>query len=293
MILITGEKGFIGSELYAYLAIKGEQVVPVSDIVDAEFLVHQGAKVSWVFHMGAISETNARDWEQLMTCNIQSTQDWAIWCERTGCGLTYASSASIYGPWVGSAEWGPMQPQHLYGVSKLSVDAWMQGYKWQHPKQGMRFFNVYGRNEGHKAQPSPVRRFIEQAITQKRLTVWHHEGRLGFRDFISVDDCIDAMMRIRDSKAAHAGSMIYNIGTGHQLSFMDIANSIQRKVGAENLQVQMVAMPEDMVATYQWESLANITRLRELLPDWVPRTVDQWLDDNFDALYNKINEEIS
>ena len=146
----------------------------------------------------------------------------------------------------------------------------------------------YGRNEGHKNQPSPVRRYIEQAITQRRLTVWQHEGRLGSRDFISVDDCITAMSKLKDAGV----SGVYNIGTGTQLTFQDIAQSIQRKVGAANAQIMIVPMPDHMVEKYQWESRADLNKLKSVIPDWNPKTVDEWLDINFDMLYNKVQEEL-
>ena len=238
--------------------------------------------------MGAISETNVHDWEALTMKNIEDTQAWIRVANEWGCGITYASTASIYGPWVGSPEYGPVQPQHPYGVSKLTIDNWCAGLDLTVPVQGMRFFNVYGRNEGHKNQPSPIRRYVEQAITQRRLTVWEHEGRLGSRDFISIDDCIDAMMKLKQSKV----SGVYNIGTGRQLTFKDIAVSIQRKVGVENAQIMTVPMPDDVVKNYQWESLANLNKLIQVIPDWNPQTVDQWLDNNFDNLYNKVSKEI-
>ena len=287
MIIVTGDRGFIGSELKQYLINKGYEVHGL-DWATRGNTYTQTSPVEWIFHMGAISETNVHDWEALTMKNIEDTQAWIRVANEWGCGITYASTASIYGPWVGSPEYGPVQPQHPYGVSKLTIDNWCAGLDLTVPVQGMRFFNVYGRNEGHKNQPSPIRRYVEQAITQRRLTVWEHEGRLGSRDFISIDDCIDAMMKLKQSKV----SGVYNIGTGRQLTFKDIAVSIQRKVGVENAQIMTVPMPDDVVKNYQWESLANLNKLIQVIPDWNPQTVDQWLDNNFDNLYNKVSKEI-
>jgi ADP-L-glycero-D-manno-heptose 6-epimerase len=176
----------------------------------------------------------------------------------------------------------------LYGVSKLAIDNWVATQNFKHPVQGMRFFNVYGRREGHKNQPSPVRRYLVQGIQQRRLTVYQHNDRLGSRDFISVDDCIDAMIRLKDSKV----SGVFNIGTGRQLTFKDVAHAIQKHFGIESVQVQIVPMPDDMVKTYQWESRANLDKLKSVLPDWNPQTVEEWLDKNFAQLYNTIQEEL-
>ena len=287
MIIVTGDRGFIGSELKQQLILNGYTVHGI----DWETMGHTWTAtepIEWIFHMGAVSSTDADSWQELIDKNIDATQAWIEFAEMHECGITYASSASIYGPWVGSPEYGPVQPQHLYGVSKLTVDNWVLSKKFKVPVQGVRFFNVYGRNEGHKRQCSPVRRYIEQVITQRRLTVWEHEGRLGSRDFISIDDCIDAMMALKDTKETG----IFNIGTGQQLTFKDIAQSIQRKMGVENVQVVMAPMPEHMVEKYQWESCADLNKLQATI-SWNPLTVDEWLDINFNALYNKVQKELN
>jgi nucleoside-diphosphate-sugar epimerase len=234
--------------------------------------------------MGAISETNADNWADIVRKNIKDTQDWIETAERWGCGITYASSASVYGPWSNSPEWGPVQPQHLYAVSKLTIDNWVASRYFSVPVQGMRFFNVYGRNEAHKAQPSPIRRYMQQAIAGEPLKVWHHNGRLGTRDFVSVDDCISAMIQLKTTGI----SGVYNVGTGVQLTFEDIAHSIQRRF--DNVPVVSESMPEHMVEKYQWESCADLNKLQSTI-SWNPQSVDEWLDKNFDNLYNKIINE--
>jgi len=287
MIIVTGDRGFIGSELKQYLVDRGHKVYSM-DWADRGRTWTAEEPIEWIFHMGAISETNVTNWEDLVRKNVDDTKAWIEFAQAHNCGITYASSASIYGPWSGSPEWGPFQPQHYYGVSKITIDMWCAEQKFSVPVQGMRFFNVYGRNEGHKRQPSPIRRYMEQGITQRKLTVWHHNGRLGSRDFIAVDDCIDAMMKLKDSQA----SGVFNIGTGVQLTFEDIARFMQKHFGIANCQILVTPMPEEMVKTYQWESSANLNKLKSVISDWNPQTVEQWLDKNFLDLYNKVNKEI-
>jgi len=287
MIIVTGDRGFIGSELKKHLIDQGHTVHSL-DWADRGKTWTATEPIEWIFHMGAISETNVFDWDALVRKNIQDTQAWVRFAEQHGCGITYASSASVYGPWSNSPEWGPFQPQHPYGVSKITIDMWCAEQRFKVPVQGMRFFNVYGRNEGHKNQPSPVRRYIESAATTRKLMVWHHNGKLGSRDFISVDDCIHAMLRLKDLGV----SGVYNIGTGQQLTFEDIARMVQKQFGIESVQVYVTPMPDHMIEKYQWESRANLNKLLSVLPDWNPLSVEQWLDANFETLYNKILEEI-
>jgi ADP-L-glycero-D-manno-heptose 6-epimerase len=283
MILVTGDRGFIGSELKQYLTAQGHDVHGLDwDTRGRTYTTR--TPIEWIFHMGAISETNADNWDDIVCKNIQDTQDWIKTAQQWGCGITYASSASVYGPWSNSPEWGPVQPQHYYAVSKLTIDNWCATQNFTVPVQGMRFFNVYGRNEGHKAQPSPVRTYMRQAIAGQPLTVWHYNGRLGTRDFVSVDDCISAMMQLKATET----SGVYNIGTGMQFTFEDIAHSLLHRF--DNAQVSMQPMPEHMVEKYQWQSRADLNKLQSTI-SWNPQSVDQWLDKNFDNLYNKIINE--
>lgn len=287
MYIITGTRGLIGRTLQEHLQASGYTVMCLDRETPDWDQLHD-MNIHWIYHMGAISETNAADWSELVQLNVSSTQNWIRFAEMKKCGITYASSASLYGPWTNSPEWGPVQPQHLYGVSKLAVDNWVSQSSFSVPVQGMRFFNVYGLYEGHKKQPSPLRRFMEQAQTQRRITVWEHEGRLGSRDFIAVDDCVKAMMGLSQRGA----SGIFNIGTGRQMTFMDVARLMQQYLGVTNCQVQLVPMPTDMVEKYQWDSLANLDRLRAFLPSWKPETMESWLDRNWDQLYNIVREDL-
>ena len=280
MIIVTGSKGFIAQELIDHLTKQGKSVHSLDwDDRGRTWTAHE--PIEWIYHMGAVSSTDANNWEELKNKNIEDTQNWIHFAERMECGITYASSASTYGPWANSPEWGPVQPQHLYGVSKLAIDNWCATQNFSVPVQGMRFFNVYGRKEQHKRQPSPVRRFLDQAATQRKLTVWHHEGKFGSRDFISIDDTIRAMELLREAKV----SGVYNIGTGKTDNFYDIAKTCQR-LKKTDCQLVVVPMPDHMVATYQWESQANLDKLRSVIPDWNPETIHEWLARNWDELYN-------
>ena len=288
MIIVTGDRGFIGSELKQYLEQAGYRVHGL-DWATRGKTYSIDEPVEWIYHMGAVSSTDSGDWQELLNKNIQDTQDWIHAAQQWNCGITYASSASIYGPWTSSAEWGPVQPQHLYGVSKLAIDNWCAEQKFDIPVQGVRFFNVYGRNEQHKRQPSPVRRYLDQAATKRELVVWHHNGRYGSRDFISIDDTIQAMEQLRAARV----SGVYNIGTGKTDSFYDIAKTCQRLAGVTNCKLVVVPMPEHMLATYQWESCANLAKLRSVIPDWNPENIHDWLERNWQTLYNKTIEDLN
>ena len=60
MIIVTGNRGFIGSELTAYLESQGKKVHAM-DWADRGKTYTLDEPLEWIFHMGAISETNVFD----------------------------------------------------------------------------------------------------------------------------------------------------------------------------------------------------------------------------------------
>src|SRR5271155_4741769 len=118
MYVVTGGAGFIGSNVVARLAERGEPVVVVDwlrsderwrnlakhELVDLippealrEWLARYGASVSAVVHMGANSSTTETDADLIFRHNARATLDLLEWCTRHGKRLIYASSAATYG----------------------------------------------------------------------------------------------------------------------------------------------------------------------------------------------------
>ena len=80
MILVTGDRGFIGSELKQYLTAQGHDVHGLDWDTRGNTYTAR-TPIEWIFHMGAISETNADNWEDIVRKNIQDTQDWITTAE--------------------------------------------------------------------------------------------------------------------------------------------------------------------------------------------------------------------
>jgi hypothetical protein len=45
-------------------------------------------------------------------------------------------------------------------------------------------------------------------------------------------------------------------------------------------------MPDSMLKTYQWESQAHLDKLLSVIPDWNPESIHDWLERNWQMLYN-------
>ena len=120
-ILVTGGAGFIGSNIVARLARRGDADIVVCDRFDqasdgkwknlakhdvADFvapealdawLASEGARVGGVVHMGAISSTTETDVDLIVDTNIRLSKKLWDWCADAKTPLVYASSAATYG----------------------------------------------------------------------------------------------------------------------------------------------------------------------------------------------------
>ena len=298
MIVVTGGAGFIGSNLVAALAERGEKRIVVSDVLDhpakkasldkhpvmelvapdglGHWLETHGAEIDAIFHMGATSATTVTDMEHLLDNNLGTSLDLWRWCSRNGRRLIYASSAATYGD--GSAGFDDdndpaalarLRPLNRYGLSKQMFDiaAIMLAHDGYKPAQwaGLKFFNVYGPNEQHKGgQRSVAVQLYEQICAGGAARLFRsHNPDYGdggqLRDFIWVGDCVDVMLWLYDTPSVNG---IFNCGTGKARSFLDLAHACFTAMDRRP-KIEYIDTPENIRANYQYFTEARMTRLRE------------------------------
>lgn len=294
MILVTGGAGFIGSNLVAALAARGERIA-VADWLGSEgkwrnlgkhppeTLIDPGALGAWlddapeiaaVVHLGAISETTAADGDLVWRTNVDLSWRLWRWCAAHGVPFLYASSAATYGAGEQGFDDAPallaaLRPLNLYGWSKhafdLRVTAALSRGEAAPPRwAGLKFFNVYGPNEYHKgAMISVIKRKFDElrACGPVRLFASDVPGLPDghqARDFIWVGDVVDAMLWLLDNPAP---SGLYNLGTGRARTYLDLAHAVCDAMGVAR-RVEFVPMPEPLRGQYQSFTEARMDRLR-------------------------------
>jgi ADP-L-glycero-D-manno-heptose 6-epimerase len=297
MILVTGGAGFIGSNLHAALFARGAEAVvvdwlgasgqwrnlaahPPAAIVPPEeldrFLI-QRPPISFVYHLGAISETTAADGDLTWATNVGLSSRLWQYCADHAIPFVYASSAATYGD--GAAGFDDdatldyltrLRPLNLYGWTKHAFDlrvarAIASGGRTPPRWAGLKFFNVYGPNEYHKGRMISVVKVKYDEIAAGETPSLFRSDRVGVadgeqrRDFVWVGDVVDVLLWLLDAENAPSG--LYNVGSGTARTYLDLAHAVCDGAGVAR-QVRFIDMPPVLVGRYQSFTEAPLTRLR-------------------------------
>lgn len=297
MLIVTGGGGFIGSVLAWALNEAGRADLVIVDkfgtdekwrnIAKRDFfeivtiaalpgwLERHGSEVDAVFHLGANSSTTERDADFVIETNLNASIALWRWCAAHGKKLIYASSAATYGDGTegfddagGLAKFKRLKPMNLYGWSKHAFDLWAlrETAKGHAPPLwvGLKFFNVFGPNEYHKAEMMSLvaKNHAKIAAGEPiRLFKSHRPGIADGdqkRDFVYVKDCVAAVLWLwRHAKE----SGIYNIGSGEARSFRELMEATGAACGVAP-KIDYVDTPPEIRSNYQYLTEAKLSRLR-------------------------------
>ena len=303
-LLVTGGAGFIGSALVWELNRRGFDDIHIADFLgqdekwknlvplrfrhylEADDLLDQVRhradtlpRFSCVFHLGACSATTERDAAYLIRNNYQYSRELSDWARAAGARFVYASSAATYGD--GSAGMSDtvgdprnLRPLNMYGYSKHLFDLHLQTFPGGETGTGaigLKYFNVYGPNEGHKGE---MRSLVHKAYGQivatggvKLFQSHHPDYRDGEqrRDFLYVKDAVNLTLALAENPAAGG---IYNVGSGEANTWLTLARALFTAMGREP-KIEFIPMPEVLRGKYQYFTRADITRLRAACPEVV------------------------
>ena len=225
--------------------------------------------------MGAISSTTEPDADLILRTNFTLSRDLWDWCAIRGSRMIYASSAATYG----DGETGfnddddadslsQLRPLNAYGYSKMLFDQYAvrQADRDQTPRQwaGLKFFNVYGPNEGHKGgMKSVVAQIWPKVAAGETVTLFRsHNPNYAdggqMRDFVYVDDVVDIIEFLLQSPQV---SGIFNAGSGQARSFADLARATFDAAG-KTPSIDYVDTPLSIRDRYQYFTEARMDRIR-------------------------------
>jgi ADP-L-glycero-D-manno-heptose 6-epimerase len=309
MIVVTGALGFIGSCLIQKLNQEGFKYIVAVDDFSAEakqvnlagkqiqervprhlffdWLDKHQQAVEFIFHIGARTDTTEFRTEIFDELNLHYTQ--RVWqaCINYQIPVVYASSAATYGAGElgyddNEATIPQLKPLNPYGQSKQDFDVWAltqkeQPFFWA----GLKFFNVYGPNEYHKARMASVifHSFHQIKATGGMKLFKSHRPDFAdgeqMRDFVYVKDVIEVCYFLMHHRR---DSGIYNLGSGQARTFLDLTrNTFKAMDLPEN--ITFVDTPIDIRDKYQYFTEANMQKLRNIGYDKPFHTLEQGVED--------------
>ncbi|MDA9102980.1 ADP-glyceromanno-heptose 6-epimerase [Candidatus Thioglobus sp.] len=288
-ILITGGAGFIGSNLAFYLqenfinskiiifdCFRNNEIFPNGNLISfghyknligfkgdiicgninsqTDLLLLGDYNFDFIFHHAAISDTRVYNQEIIMKTNVNSFYDIINIAKKDKAILVYASSAATYGSLPSPQTVGQESPENPYGFSKFLMDQIANRFSVENPDMtivGLRFFNVYGPREYFKfSTASMVVQLGHQILDGKAPRLFENSSRIS-RDFIYVDDVVQANIKACSSKK----NGTYNVGTGISRNFQEIVDILQKELETK-LEVEYFPNP---YSGYQMHTQANIT----------------------------------
>ena len=294
-IVVTGAAGFIGSCLTGFLNEKGfENLILVDEFSRLDKVNNLKGKkfkhkverddffdwlkltkpsVSFIFHLGARTDTTEFDYAVHERLNLQYSQQIWDFCMLKQIPLVYASSAATYG----SGDLGyddnhqlpyQLEPLNAYGISKNEFDKWALRQRSNPPFwAGLKFFNVYGPNEYHKGRMASVIWHAFDQIKNNGTVKLFKSHRPDFRDgqqlrdFIYVKDILKVCYWFLENFEKKPGNGLYNLGTGKARSFEDLVRATFAGSG-EPVEILYIDMPEDIRDKYQYFTEARMEKLR-------------------------------
>ena len=150
--------------------------------------------------------------------------------KRIDARILQASTSEVYGdpsihPQI-EDYWGnvnPIGPRSCYDEGKRCAETLFFDYLRQHDLdiKIIRIFNTYGPNM-HPNDGRVVSNFIMQALTNKDITVYGDGEQT--RSFCYIDDLIDGMMKMMQSKKSINGPI--NLGNPVEFKIIELAEMI-------------------------------------------------------------------
>lgn len=256
--LVTGGAGFLGSHLCDRLIARGENVLCVDNFYTGsktnvahllgnprfELMRHDVTfplyvEVDRIFNLACPASPvhYQHDPVQTTKTSVHGAINMLGLAKRVKARILQASTSEVYGdPELHpqpESYWGRVNSigiRSCYDEGKRCAETLFFDYHRQHALEikVIRIFNTYGPRM-HPQDGRVVSNFIVQALKGEDITIYGDGQQT--RSFCYVDDLIDGMIRLMDSRANFTGPV--NIGNPEEFTILELAEIVLRLVGGK------------------------------------------------------------
>jgi len=285
-VLVTGGAGFIGSEVVRQLAVRGERVLVVDNLVngrreniadvlsaDVQLMTvdvrdlpsiapHLG-RVRVTYHLACLGVRHSvHSPLENHEVNATATLHLLAACRAAGVPrVVYVSSSEVYG----TAKWAPMTEDHptfpctVYGASKLAGECYTRAYHrtYDYPTVVVRPFNTYGPRSHHEGDSGEViPKFLLRCLAGRPMMIFGDGTQT--RDFTYVSDTAAGILLAGEHLDAIGDTI--NLGFGSEVTINDLARQTAAVTGRPDASIQHdIPRPGDVLRLYADMSHARRT----------------------------------
>jgi UDP-glucuronate decarboxylase len=268
-VLVTGGAGFLGSHLCKRLLNEGNEVICVDNfftgskrnIVDLlenkyfELLRHDVTfplyiEVDEIYNLACPASPPNYQFDPVQTTktSVMGAINMLGLAKRCKIRILQASTSEVYGdpeihpqPESYRGAVNPIGVRACYDEGKRCAETLFFDYHRQHGLdiKVMRIFNTYGPNMD-PGDGRVVSNFIVQALRGENITIYGDGSQT--RSFCYVDDLIDGMIRLMNSKRGFTGPV--NIGNPTEFTILELAEKIVELTGTKS-EIIFRPLPQD------------------------------------------------
>jgi len=270
-ILITGGAGYIGSHAVKILSEKGYEIIVVDNLVEGhkqsldlnkiKFYncdlgdnksmdkIFKENKIDGVLHYAAylvVPESQNMPYKYYKN-NVGATLELLnVMVENDVKNIVFSSSAATYGipKYVPVIEEELQKPINTYGETKLAIEKMLECFDRAHNIKfiALRYFNVAGAyktgeiGEAHNTEPHIIPIILQVANGKREKFLicgndYNTPDGTNIRDYIHVEDLIDAHIKSLEYLKKENKSNYFNLGSGGGYSNLEILNASKKVTG--------------------------------------------------------------
>jgi UDP-glucose 4-epimerase len=298
-VLVTGGLGFVGSNLAAKLVdcgahvllmdamipglggnlfnvepVRDRVVVNFSDIRDEHSMNYVVRGKDFIFHLAGQNDhvLSLTDPYSDIDINIKGSVVLLEACRKFNpeARLVYTGTRGEYGSVakLPASEDAPINPKGLYELSSLTSQKIFKIYHDNHGIQSvtLRLTNIYGeRAQMLHSRFGVANWFIRQAIDGETIRVFG-DGQI-LRDFLYVQDCVDAILMAASSEQAYGE--VLNVGDDKASSFLELAKVAIEEAGSGDW--EFAPFTQERAAQEPGDFYSDISKIRRIV-GWEPIT---------------------